>query len=318
MLSKNYMSFVHLIWHSTFSFLESIGKPGGIVSQVKSLWQNAVTITDYNGVFGAIKLYDAAHDADIKPIIGVELWFVVDHTVVIDPKHIGTLSLVATNNIWYHNILKLTSFANTHWLTWKPKIDLAILEKHKEWIIAIVWTERSWLQTMLHYSDSAEKYDEIFAKIVTILGKDNVLWILVAQKYTDCPVYQKIHPVVESLCKKYDCRMVTANDFHHVLPDQRKAREAALAIKDGKKMYENDRRKPPGLYHIMSEEEIRLIHKENWFTDEKIDVLLTTTQDVADSIDIGIELGKTLFPNYDSPEHIEKMYEKYKDILVEE
>jgi hypothetical protein len=46
--------------------------------------------------------------------------------------------------------------------------------------------------------------------------------------------------------------------------------------------------------------------------------LLTTTQNVADSIDIEIELGKTLFPNYDTPEHIDKMYQKYKDTLVEE
>ena len=312
------MSFVHLIWHSTFSFLESLGKPWDIVPRVQSLWQDAVALTDYNGVFGAIKLYDAARDADIKPIVWVETWFVVDHNSDVDPKHVGTLSLIATNNAWYHNILKLTSLANTAWIQWRPKIDLWMLEANKEWIIAITGTERSRLQTMIHYSDNPDKYDEVFGKIVSILGKDNVLWVLVAQKYTDCPVYKKLHPVVEQLCKKYDCPMITANDFHHILPDQRKAREAALAIKDGKKMYETDRRNPPGQYHIMSEEEIRLIHKDNWFADEKIDDLLTTAQTIADRIDIEIELGKTLFPNYDSPEHIEKMYEKYKDTLVEE
>jgi DNA polymerase-3 subunit alpha len=34
---------------------------------------NAIAITDYNGMYGMIKFYQAAKDAEIKPIIGVEL-----------------------------------------------------------------------------------------------------------------------------------------------------------------------------------------------------------------------------------------------------
>jgi DNA polymerase III alpha subunit len=61
--------FTHVHGHSTFSFLEAIGKPTAIVAKAKELGMNAIAITDYNGMFGAIKLFQAAKNAGIKPII---------------------------------------------------------------------------------------------------------------------------------------------------------------------------------------------------------------------------------------------------------
>ncbi|HCY21095.1 TPA: hypothetical protein DIC40_04555 [Patescibacteria group bacterium] len=47
--------FIHLHGHSTFSFLEAIGKPAKIAARAKELGMSAIAITDYNGMFGAIK-----------------------------------------------------------------------------------------------------------------------------------------------------------------------------------------------------------------------------------------------------------------------
>ena len=63
------MSFIHLHGHSTFSFLEAIGKPAAIVNKAKELEMNAIAITDYNGMYGMVKFYQTAKDAGIKPII---------------------------------------------------------------------------------------------------------------------------------------------------------------------------------------------------------------------------------------------------------
>jgi len=61
--------FTHLHGHSTFSFLEAIGKPNKILARAKELEMNAIAITDYNGMYGIIKFYQTAKDERIKPII---------------------------------------------------------------------------------------------------------------------------------------------------------------------------------------------------------------------------------------------------------
>lgn len=67
------MSFVHLHGHSTFSFLEAIGSIKKLPAKVKDLGMDTIAVTDYNGMYGAILFYNAAKEAGIKPILGVEL-----------------------------------------------------------------------------------------------------------------------------------------------------------------------------------------------------------------------------------------------------
>jgi DNA polymerase-3 subunit alpha len=49
--------------------LEAIGKPNKILARAKELEMSAIAITDYNGMYGAIKFYQTAKDEGIKPII---------------------------------------------------------------------------------------------------------------------------------------------------------------------------------------------------------------------------------------------------------
>lgn len=67
------MAYVGLHQHTTYSFLESIGLVKNHVAYAADLGLSAVSITDYNGIYGAIDLYKAVKDYDIKPIIGVDL-----------------------------------------------------------------------------------------------------------------------------------------------------------------------------------------------------------------------------------------------------
>ena len=82
-------------------------------------------------------------------------------------------------------------------------------------------------------------------------------------------------------------------------------------------MYDTQRRKPKGEFFICEEQWIREVLVANNFPVERIEQLLTTTQHVADHIDCKLELGKTLFPRYMSPENIQKLYDTHKDSLVE-
>jgi DNA polymerase-3 subunit alpha len=49
---------------------------------------NAIAITDYNGMYGMVRFYQIAKDAGIKPIIGVEIGFVIDNDSQIQEQQV--------------------------------------------------------------------------------------------------------------------------------------------------------------------------------------------------------------------------------------
>jgi len=313
------MSFVHLHWHSTFSFLEAIGKPNKIVAKAKSLGMNAIGITDYNGMYSAIKFYQIAKDEWIKPIIGIETWFVMDINSHFTPNQVGNIILIAKNKEWYQNLMILTSFADKEGIAGKPKIDINALKTYGSGIIAIMWWAESRIAKMMQTDNQESKIQEILCMIQGAVWTENVYLDIIAQDYNIMPGLKKINDQILDLGKKLNLTLVVHNNYFYPSKDDKEAREVALAIRDGKKMYDEDRRKPKGEYHIMSEEEIRWILKSNELDENFIDEMITNNTAVAESIVTEIELNQALFPNYDTPDDIKEIYEQAKDVLeVEE
>lgn len=90
---------------------------------------NAIAITDYNGMYGMVKFYQLTKDTGIKPIIGVELGFVMDIDSHIPENQVGNIVIIAKTKEGYQSIMELTSFANKEGIKGKPKIDLQSLKK---------------------------------------------------------------------------------------------------------------------------------------------------------------------------------------------
>ncbi|MFZ2151254.1 MAG: PHP domain-containing protein [Candidatus Absconditicoccaceae bacterium] len=310
--------FTHLHGHSSFSFLEAIGKPKHIIAKVKSLEMTAIAITDYNGMYGAVNFYLGAGDEGIKPIIGSELGFVLDINSVSNPKTIGNIVLLAKNDIGYHSLMELVSFANQQGIKFKPKIDTSILKEKSQGIIAIIGGEESWLGKMIVNGESEDKIIEIINMIKDILGNNNVFLEMTAQNESLINNVKKINNQILFYSKKTDTDCVVDNNYFYPGKDEKEAWEMALAIKDGYKMYDEIRRKPKGEYHIMNEDEIVNIMTGNGYEDKQINEWIENNNKIAESIDVKIQLGQYLFPNYENPEDVKELYEENKDKLVVE
>ena len=68
------MSFAHLHVHTEFSLLDGFSNIKKLVKRVKELDMPAVAITDHGTMFGVIDFYNAATNAGVKPIIGMEAY----------------------------------------------------------------------------------------------------------------------------------------------------------------------------------------------------------------------------------------------------
>ena len=75
------MSFVHLHTHSEYSPLDGLSKIAEIAEQVKKNGQNAFAITDHGTCAGHPQLQKVADSFGLKPIFGIEAYFVNDRIV---------------------------------------------------------------------------------------------------------------------------------------------------------------------------------------------------------------------------------------------
>ena len=74
-------SFVHLHVHTDYSVLDGCSRLPVLVNRVKELGMPAVAMTDHGNMCGAIDFYQASKKAGIKPIIGIEAYYINDHTL---------------------------------------------------------------------------------------------------------------------------------------------------------------------------------------------------------------------------------------------
>jgi DNA-directed DNA polymerase III PolC len=64
---------IHLHTHSSYSFLEALPSPAGLVQAAVDLGMPALALTDHNRLSGAIEFYAACREAGIQPLLGLEL-----------------------------------------------------------------------------------------------------------------------------------------------------------------------------------------------------------------------------------------------------
>lgn len=65
--------FVHLHVHSNFSFMDGVSSPAALLERAADYGMGAVALTDHQGLYGAVRFYQAAQKAGVKPIVGAEI-----------------------------------------------------------------------------------------------------------------------------------------------------------------------------------------------------------------------------------------------------
>ena len=108
--------FVHLHLHTDFSLLDGLGKIDAYMKRAQQFGMGAVALTDHGALYGAINFYQAATQAGVKPILGVESY--------IAPRGMRSkagkedaqnyhLVLLTKNEAGHKNLSKLVSLAHT-------------------------------------------------------------------------------------------------------------------------------------------------------------------------------------------------------------
>ena len=251
------MSFVHLHVHTEYSLLDGACRISSMMERVKELGQTAIAITDHGVMYGCIDFYKAAKAAGIKPIIGCEVYVarrrMADrvHGIDNDPYH---LVLLCKNRTGYENLCYLVSQAFTDGFYGKPRVDLELLEKHHEGLIALSACLAGGVAQYLMEEDYESARDYAL-KMRDIFGEDNFYLELQDHGIEE---QRPVNQGVRRIARETGLPMVVTNDAHYLRREDAAMQDVLLCIQTGKTVDDENRMKfQTEEFYLKSEEELR-------------------------------------------------------------
>lgn len=161
--------FVHLHCHSEYSLLDGMSTPSEMAQIASTNGQTACAITDHGSMAGVLKFQDACKKNNIKPLFGVESYFVPSIKDDSDTKaERFHLILLAKNNTGLEKLFKLSKISWQDNFYYKPRIEFSLLKDVVDNdIIALSGCRGSAISKALEAGDyaRAEELSEQFIKI---------------------------------------------------------------------------------------------------------------------------------------------------------
>ena len=290
------MNFTHLHVHTEYSLLDGSNKIKEYVDRVKALGMDSAAITDHGVMYGVIDFYRAAQAAGINPILGCEVYVApgsrFDREAGSGDDRYYHLVLLAENNQGYSNLMKIVSKGFVEGFYYKPRVDLSLLEKYHEGIIALsacLAGEVARFLTRGMYEDAkkaALRYQDIF-------GKGN--FFLELQDH-GIPEQQNVNQQLLKMHRETGIELVATNDVHYTLAEDAQPHDVLLCLQTGKKLADEDRmRYEGGQYYVKSPEEMERLFP---YAPEALE----NTHKIAQRCHVEIEFGVTKLPKFEVPE----------------
>ncbi len=251
------MSFVHLHVHTEYSLLDGACRIDSIMERVKELGQDAVAITDHGVMYGCIDFYKAAKAAGIKPIIGCEVYVarrgMQDKVHGLDNESYH-LVLLCKNRKGYENLCMLVSEAFIHGFYMKPRIDMELLEKYHEGLIATSACLAGVIPRLL-MDEQYEKAKAQALEFSRIFGEDN--FYLELQDH-GIDAQKSVNLGVRRIARETGLPLIVTNDAHYLRKEDAKTQDVLLCIQTGKTVDDPNRMRFEGEeFYLKSEEEMR-------------------------------------------------------------
>ena len=290
------MNFTHLHVHTEYSLLDGSNKIQEYVNRVRELGMDSAATTDHGVMYGVIDFYRAARAAGINPILGCEVYVApgsrFDREIGSGDDRYYHLVLLAENNQGYANLMKIVSKSFVEGFYYKPRVDLQLLEKYHEGLIALsacLAGEVARFLTRGMYEDAkaaALRYQDIF-------GKGN--FFLELQDH-GIPEQQNVNQQLLKMHRETGIELVATNDVHYTLAEDAQPHDVLLCLQTGKKLSDENRmRYDGGQYYVKSPEEMERLFP---YATEALE----NTHKIAERCHVEIEFGVTKLPKFDVPE----------------
>ena len=326
--------------HSQCSILDASAPIKTLAKQAAAYNMPALALTDHGNLFGAVEFYQACKGADVKPLIGCEVYVAPDSRHH-KKKEFGVktsyhLVLLAKNKTGYHNLCKLSSIGYLEGFYYYPRIDHEVLKEYSEGLICLSGCLGGKVAQEV-VNGTKESTLELIDWHRNIFGDDYYLeiqrhpmseeqlqadgffqetWLL--QQYQECIAKEeKVCEVLQEIAKERQIPLVATNDSHYMQRDDWRAHEILLNVQSGEpcEIWEKDSQGIPKFRKLNPKRRTYPSHEYYFKSPEQMAELFhdipeapENTLKVAEKCTLELDFKTKHYPVYVPPELEEKEY----------
>lgn len=293
--------FTHLHLHTEYSLLDGAIRLPDLITFAKQQEWKALGISDHGNIFGAVKFFQLANKAGIKPILGCEMYLAPDAKVKDNNERYYHLIVIVQNKTGYKNLCRLMAYAYQEGYYFKPRIDYAMLEKYSDGLIISTACLGGHIPTLLRTGqiEEAKKYTDWG---LSVFGRDRFFYEFAPSVFQE---QVELNTLLAQYSAAWGVRGIATCDSHYLYEDDHEAHEVLLSVQT-KDQLSNPKRFSFGECRVF----VRTTEQmSSFFKDQQ--ELLWNTGDIADRCDFNFEFDKLFFPQCPvPPEHTQESYFK--------
>ena len=302
--------FVHLHLHSEYSLLDGAISFDRLSSHILASGMDTVAVTDHGSMFGAVHFCDKMKEAGVKPIVGFEAYLAPGSrfekkTGSGRPKYYH-LTLLASSEQGYRNMVKLSSAGYLEGFYYKPRIDRELLERHSEGLVI----GSACLQGEVARFLLAGKRNEALRTIEyyqELVGGERFFIELMDHGLED---EKRILEDLADIAGITGALPVATNDAHYLKRQDAEAHEALLCLQAGKTLDDPSRMKfQTEEFYVKTPLEMQNLF--SWLPEA-----VTNSRKIADLCDFSISGGDFLLPDAPMPDGFRDQGEYLRDLSI--
>ncbi len=308
--------FTHLHCHTHYSLLDGAASIDKLIDRARQRGMNSLAITDHGNLHGALEFYRKAKGAGINPIIGYEAYIAPGSRFQKGGGRMKEasyhLTLLARNRTGFRNLVKMASAAYLEGFYFKPRIDKELLEAHSEGIVCLSGCVSGELSRLL--LQGGWMSDEDLAQPMEVAGWFHRVFgerYFIEIQNNGIEIQRQAMEGSLRIAEKLGLPLVATSDAHYADREDAEAQDVMLCINTGRFRTDSSRMKMDGNeYFLRSPEEMYEAFPNH-------PDAVARSQQIADSVNIELDLGRRHFPTY-SPLPPEKTAEQYlRDLCIE-
>jgi DNA polymerase-3 subunit alpha len=285
---------VHLHAHSEYSLLDGACKIDAMAARAAELEQPALGLTDHGVMNGAVDLYKACGKHGIKPIIGLEAYFVEDRKAIKEQVRYerNHLTLLAENDTGFSNLVQLTSAGFLDGFSrGKANVDMDLLSRHAEGVIAL----SGCLQSRLCRRLVEERRDDARAHLDDLIQAFGPEQVYLEVQKNGLAEQDKANQGVVRFARELNRPLVGTADVHYLRREDFDNHAALLCVQTKSTLEAPKLSFDTNEFFLKSNQEMAEAFAE-W------PEAVASTEEIAERCEVEIELGKLLLPRYPTPD----------------
>ena len=285
-------SFAHLHVHSEYSVLDGACRIDALAERAAAFGQPALGLTDHGVMNGAVEHYQACKKHGIKPIVGLEAYFVDDcktEEVRYERNH---LTLLAASDEGLRNLVKLSSAGYLEgYKRGKANVDLQLLERYSEGVLALTGCLQSRFCRRLVDGASAEARSHV-DQLIQVFGAEDVYFEVQKNGIAD---QDKANEGIVRVAQELGRPLVATGDVHYLRREDFDNHKALLCVQTKSTLADPKLTFDTNEFFLKDSDEMTAAFAE-W--PESI----ATTLEIAERCNVELELGKMLIPRFETPD----------------